>query len=342
MARLLRRLLPLLISLAVMAWLFVFRTRPEENLRLAASVPAFWLALAAALCVVSFACQAVRLSLLVNMLGARLPLRKALAYNLLGHFYSAAIPGGSVGGDAVKALYLAREAGGKARAFAAVIVDRLCGLFMLAAVALAAMVLLGHAELARQAGLVVGLFAGGAAAAIVVLTSRRARRLLPARLPLGNAIRAFDEALQLYRGKRLGLLLALLISLLPQAGWIAMHIAIGHGMGVQADWLAYAVVIPAAGMVAALPVSFGGWGVGEAATAHFLAATGDEAARATLYSQGAVLSALGRLLQLLAGAAGALAAVTWPRPRELPEAVKGSPLLEDSRESRSDGQKPRP
>lgn len=326
MLPLLRRFLPLLLSVAVLIWLFAFRSPLDENFRVATSISPSLLALALLLGIVSFVFGALRLKLLVGLLGHRLTPWRALVYTLIGHFYNSAIPGGSVGGDAIKVLYLSQATGSKPQAFAAVLVDRLCGLFMLAALALIALLPSIHLPELRQAAIVILLFAGGATLAIVVMTSRRIRRLIPkgasAKLPFTDVIRAFDEAMQVYRGRKLGLLIALLISVLPQAGWIGMHIAIGHGLGIELTWIDYAVIVPVAGMVAALPISFGGWGVGEAATAHFMALY-DKA----LYSRGAILSAIGRLTQLAWALAGLAVGLVLPKPKEVGKAVEMEPVL---------------
>lgn len=316
---LVRRFLPLLFSVAVLVYLFGYRTDPRETLETAKGVEPSMLALAAVLGIGSFAFQAARLKLLVQVIGHKVSLWRMFLYTLLGHFYNSAIPGGSVGGDAIKALYLSQSTGSKATAFAAVLVDRLCGLFMLAALALIVLLPSIHEPSMRQAAFVIIGFTGCATVAIALMTSRRIRKLIPVgtsrKLPFSRAIRAFDDAMQAYRGHKKGLMAALLMSILPQAGWIAMHVAIGRGIGIQLDWHEYAVLIPVAGMVAALPISFGGWGVGEAATVHFFELRGVAKAQAL------VLSLMGRMLQL----AWALVALpfSWamPKPTGMKEAI---------------------
>ncbi len=328
-----RRFLPLLFSVAVLVYLFAFRSPLGENVDIATGIDPLLLGLAALLGIVSFAFGALRLKVLVGVLGHRLSLWRALTYTLIGHFYNSAIPGGAVGGDAIKALYLSQATGSKPQAFAAVLVDRLCGLFMLSALALIALLPSINEPDMRQAAAVILAFTGCATLAIAVMTSRRVRKLIPKgtsrKLPFSDVIRAFDEAMQVYRGHKPGLIAALLLSALPQAGWIGMHIAIGQGLGIEVTWVDYAVVVPVAGMVAALPISFGGWGVGEAATAHFLSLYGKTtAASEALLTKGVILSAIGRLIQLAWALVGIPASWALPKPKDISKAVEMEPVLE--------------
>ncbi|MCA8916380.1 MAG: flippase-like domain-containing protein [Planctomycetes bacterium] len=323
----LRRFLPLAFSLAVMVYLFGYRTDPVENWNTARSVKPSMLYIALLLGLVSFVFQAVRLKILVEVLGHKVSLTRMLIYTLVGQFYNSAIPGGSVGGDAIKALYLSNATGSKPQAFAAVLVDRLCGLFMLATLALLVLLPSINEPTMRQAAAVIIVFTGGATLAIVSMTSRRIRKLVPSglssRLPFHDTIRAFDEAMQIYRGHKKGLVMALLLSILPQAGWIGMHVAIGQGIGIQLIWTDYAVLIPVAGMVAALPISFGGWGVGEAASVHFFGLRGIGKVEAQ------VLSLMGRLIQLVWALIGLPLSWALPRPKDISAAVHGDAVLPD-------------
>jgi hypothetical protein len=100
----------------------------------------------------------------------------------------------------------------------------------------------------------------------------------------------------------------------------------------------YAVVVPVAGMVAALPISFGGWGVGEAATAHFLSLYGKTAAASeALLTKGVILSAIGRLIQLAWALVGIPASWALPKPKDFGKAVEMEPVLG----SENDKQPPR-
>src|SRR5690606_40139111 len=95
----LRRFLPLLLSVAVLVYLFAFRSPLDENFAIATSINPALLALALLLGIVSFTFGALRLKLLVAVLGHRISVGRALTYTLIGHFYNSAIPGGAVGGE---------------------------------------------------------------------------------------------------------------------------------------------------------------------------------------------------------------------------------------------------
>jgi hypothetical protein len=131
--------------------------------------------------------------------------------------------------------------------------------------------------------------------------------------------------MQIYRGHKKGLAIALFLSALPQAGWIGMHIAIGQGIGMTLDWTDYAVLIPVAGMVAALPISFGGWGIGEAATVHFFGLRGVAEQKAL------VLSLTGRLIQLAWALVGVPLSWALPKPKDIEAAVHGDAVLADAK-----------
>ncbi|MCC6573634.1 MAG: flippase-like domain-containing protein [Planctomycetes bacterium] len=272
------------------------------------------LALAIALCGASFLATALRLQYLVSLLGYRVGYVRCLAYTFIGQLYNTAIPGGAIGGDAVKALYLSRHTTGKAHAFAAVLVDRICGLFTLATLALVMLApSITEPSMATAAMVIVAFLLAGSVA-VVLMLSRRVRALWPEqwrnKLPLKGAIANFDQAVQIYRGRLGGIALALIISVLPQLGWIAMHVALGQGMGISnIGWMDYFVLVPVSGMVASLPISFGGWGVGEFAAVYFFGQRGVPGELAL------VLSFLGRLLQTGFGVIGLPLSLLLPKPK---------------------------
>lgn len=315
-----KRLLPLAFGIATLAFLFVYKVDFDDVKREVSQIEANALWMALGLGGVGFAASALRLQYLVSLLGYRVSFLRSLIYTLVGQLYNSAIPGGTVGGDAIKALYLASHTHHKAHAFAAVLIDRICGLFTLGTLALLMLLPEIGDESMRTAGIVIVGFLGAGSLAVTLMLSRRVRRLFPegaiARLPLQAALKAFDEAVQVYRGRMGGIAIALMLSLLPQVGWIAMHVAIGGGLGIKGvSWTDYCVLIPVSGMVAALPISFGGWGVGEAASVYFFSLRGVPAESAF------VLSAMGRLIQLAWALVALPISFFLPRPAQVAAAL---------------------
>lgn len=87
------------------------------------------LALVAVVTVAVYSLQYVRWYLLVRALDLPFTLRNAFRLGMVGTFYNTFLPG-AIGGDIVKAVFIARgQAGRKAAAVATVVADRLIGLF---------------------------------------------------------------------------------------------------------------------------------------------------------------------------------------------------------------------
>ncbi|QEL16037.1 lysylphosphatidylglycerol synthase transmembrane domain-containing protein [Limnoglobus roseus] len=78
---------------------------------------------------VTISCQILRWYLLVRALDLPFTVRNAFRLGMIGYFYNTLLPG-SVGGDAIKMVFIARANPGRwASAAATVVVDRLMGLF---------------------------------------------------------------------------------------------------------------------------------------------------------------------------------------------------------------------
>ncbi len=311
-----KRLLPLVFGAATLVYLFTFKVKFEDVQREVSQIEAKALWMALGLGGVGFMASALRLQYLVSLLGYRVSFLRSLVYTLVGQLYNSAFPGGTVGGDAIKALYLASHTHHKAHAFAAVLIDRICGLFTLGTLALVMLLPEIGDESMRGAGVVIVGFLGAGSLAVTLMLSRRVRKIFPeaavSRLPMQAALKAFDDAVQIYRGRMGGIAIALLLSLLPQVGWIAMHVSLGGGLGITGvSWMDYCVLVPVSGMVAALPISFGGWGVGEAASVYFFGQRGVPAESAF------VLSAMGRLIQLAWALLALPISFFLPRPAQV-------------------------
>jgi uncharacterized protein (TIRG00374 family) len=241
----------------------------------------------------------------------------ALRTYLAGLFLNNFMPG-SVGGDVYKIYVVGRGAGQMGRVAGATIVDRMVALTALCALAaLAALI-----ELPREtvpAGQAAFVLAFGLAILVVsaVLMHPRhgaaaARRV--ERLPLGGwsgRLARLLEHLGDYRDRSRILNGVFLLSLGIQGARVAAHFCVGLAMGWSlhaTDFAKFFLVIPILGLVAALPISFGGWGVREWAGMALFAPLGHGGEEAV------TLLALTATLSLVASLAGALELVLGSGP----------------------------
>lgn len=125
------------VGLALLAWVIAKYWEPPPGMTTGGlvnvwkgEVPVQWLPLGAGglICLVSILLTFVRWYVLVRGQGLAITLPHALRLGLLGFFWSTFFPG-SVGGDAVKAFYIAREQSRRTVAVSTVLVDRLVGLW---------------------------------------------------------------------------------------------------------------------------------------------------------------------------------------------------------------------
>ncbi len=262
------------ISAAVLYWVFT-RIPLDDVLAVfrEASLPG--LAFYAALSGLPHLLTAARWWRLVVDQGVPLPYLGAFRLTLVGLFFNNFLLG-STGGDVVKAAVAGAETGKTPRLLSTVLLDRLVGLIVV--ILIGAVGLLAYLPFATPAErdhlAVPGLFVSAALAGFLVLYlvyhSRALRESAPARwiaarLPLRNTLREMDEVLLYYREKR-GLVAATIgITVVSQASLIAATWVAGRAIGItEASVLHYIVLIPLIELILAVPISVGGWGVGEA------------------------------------------------------------------------------
>jgi uncharacterized protein (TIRG00374 family) len=231
---------------------------------------------------------------------------------------------GSVGGDVFKVVSIGRGAGLLGRVAGATIVDRMVALSALCALAFVAAVteLRGERVPLEQTLLVAGFSLAVLTIAGVLLHARHgeAAGRLVARLPLGrwsDKLRRLMDYLHEYRERPGVLNGAFLLSLAIQASRVVAHFCVGLALGWSlhaTDLLKFLLVIPILGLVAALPISLGGWGVREWAGIALFAPLGHGGQEAV------ALLALTATLSLVASMLGALVLVAVPDLRSRPGA----------------------
>lgn len=292
-----------------------------------------WLAAAAVLMALAISLQLLRWYFLVRALDLPFSLYNAFRLGMVGMFYNTCLPG-SVGGDLVKAYFIAKaHPERKTRAVATVIADRgmgLFGLILFAAVVGSAAWALGDPIIGGSANLqlMVEVMAAAAGAAVVgflligLLPERRVHRFagrLRAVPKVGVSLAELWYAVVMYR-RRLGwVLLGVGVTALSHVCLVtSFHCASrlfppANPTTELATFPEHAVIGPIGFTLQAIPISPGGIGVGEAAFGELYKLCGRPETRGII----ARLSL--RIAEWMLGLLGYLVYLRMKAHHELPE-----------------------
>jgi uncharacterized protein (TIRG00374 family) len=225
-------------------------------------------------------CQIVsslRWQWLARPLGFHQPFRRFVALYFIGMFFNLVLPT-SVGGDVVRAWYLAEGPGRRLDAFLSVFVERLSGLLVLLLIACTAAAVCPLPLPAWVPWIVWGLTAAGfLSLPIIVVLSR-----LPCPLPRFHGVHArlarFGEQLvtagRLYLCRPRLLLGTTLLSGLVQAGNVVLVWLIGLAIGAPVPASYFWILVPMVALLTLLPISLNGMGIREGAMVVLLAPVG--------------------------------------------------------------------
>ncbi|AKU96300.1 hypothetical protein AKJ09_02964 [Labilithrix luteola] len=246
-----------------------------------------WL-LAFDLCVfaLSVATATLRWRALLAIPGVRAPLARLAQLQLTAIFFNVVIPG-NVGGDVVKALYVARDAAPEKRTtiLLIVFVERLLGLAGLVAVASMVTLVRGQTLFADPllrpiAGAVLLLGAGVIVGpAVFVLVMHRAghhlERWIGGTTKIGKILAQLVAAMRLLASSPKNLAYAMLLSMAQHAFAIGLFTVLTRVVTDQdVAYSAVATVFPLGLLTLILPISPGGLGVGHVAFDRLFAAIG--------------------------------------------------------------------
>lgn len=239
-----------------------------------------------------FVCSVVlasaRWRVLLGAVGVRLPVLRTVALQLTALFFNVVIPG-NVGGDVVKALYVARREPPERRApiLLVVVVERFVGLSGL--VAMAAVVTLANAgtlwEQPRFRPMVLTVAAFTAAflvapalfVALVRKIGDRIERRVTGPNRLAKLLRQLVLAARLFSERPRALVTALLMSMaLHGTGMLLFTLLTPELTGQQVTFAKIATVYPTGLLSVVLPIAPAGFGVGHAAFAKLFEAIGLE------------------------------------------------------------------
>ncbi len=264
----------ILLAVVILGFLFQ-RIQGEQGFERLLNEPKNWpfLALAQGLVLVAFSLSFVRWYLLVRGLDLTFHLSDALRLGTLGFMLNQVSPG-SVGGDLIKAVFIAREQPGKqTEAIATVLVDRVIGLYAMLLIASLGLALAGQTfDSANSAKLLNSLQTVVWSAALVgtlglafvlspLATGKRARALAD-RLPvIGHTVTRLIEAANVYRSRRGYLFAGFGLALITHCLLITAFWCLSRGLPVNGPTFAQnASIVPIALVAGALPLTPGGLG----------------------------------------------------------------------------------
>lgn len=268
MKRLLVTLLKITLSVAIVAYL-VWQAQQDNAFTNLRDQPKRWgmLVVAWFFCAGAVLTTIVRWHYLIRAVDIPSRLANSLRIGFLGYMFNLA-PLGIVGGDAIKAVMLAREfKGSQARSLASVVVDRLIGLYMLFVVASVAIVLTGFSQvddpvIVQICWITHGITALGAVGIAtlmipVVLDGGMVRAI--ERLPrIGRPIGHLAEAMRMYRRKPGVLAVAAVMSIAVHSLFATGVYFIARGLPGNLHSLgAHFVMSPLAAATGTLPLPFG-------------------------------------------------------------------------------------
>ncbi|MEM8885181.1 MAG: lysylphosphatidylglycerol synthase transmembrane domain-containing protein [Planctomycetota bacterium] len=250
---------------------------------------------------------ALRWGILLHGANLSLPLRSVIRLSWIGHFLGQVVPGGVVGGDVIKSLYVAHEhpEATRTRALVVAFADRLIPLLVLCAIACVALLVGPEGLPVDEARVVViVLLVCGVLGGVIFYsaTLQRVLRLhhLTRRLPFPGAVAEVRHAMHLYRGRPGHVALVAVISFVGHTLVLTAFWFYGRALGAPMGAATMLVGIPLAQLLAAVPGLPGGWGVGDFAFLFFLPATGVPGGLAV------ALSFTYRIAQTLLGLPGGL------------------------------------
>jgi uncharacterized protein (TIRG00374 family) len=194
---------------------------------------------------------------------------------LIGTFFNYFMPGG-VGGDVVKAFYIARDfPASKTKVIISVLMDRIVGLFSMILLAMAMMLwqweALEHSPQLKMIFIFLCLILLAFCIFWAVVFSDRLEKtnivnkvvsILPGKASMTKVLNSLTS----YRKGRKGFFIALSLSLIAQISSVLFFYIAGQGLGFsEIPFTTYLFVVPVGFMIQAIPIAPAGIGIGQAA-----------------------------------------------------------------------------
>lgn len=285
--------LKLLLALGILGYLFV-RIQDSDGFSRLVSEPKHWPSLVAAqaLVLIAFSLNFVRWYLLVRGLYMEFHLSDAFRLGTLGFMFNQVSPG-SVGGDLLKAVFIAKEQHTqKTEAVATVVIDRVVGLYAMLIVgslglALVSPQISANALVQKMQVVVWSALAVGTVWFAWVMsplaTGKRVRDFAD-RLPaVGHTLTRLIDAAAIYRSRLAYIFASLGLAVMTHCLLIGAFWYISRGLPVYEPTLFQnASIVPPSLVAGALPLTPGGLGTMEAAIEFFYITLGGQKGDGTI------------------------------------------------------------
>lgn len=269
------------------------RYGPSEVWRTLTSMETGPLALSLALMGASIFVGVIRWQIVLKVHGLDMPLARTTQISLIAHFFNSFLLG-SVGGDVLKAYYVARETKHKkTEAVVTVLVDRLIGLFSMLVFACVMLLpnlgLITNQKLRGVMGLTIAMTGGCAVVMLLFFRGGVSKRFPKARaylkrLPKGEMIERSLEAFREF-GRHRGFWARIIpVAILANLIVIAHFWSLTRGFDLKVSPVALAAIVPTVTSISSLPITPSGLGVRENLYVLMLRGVGVEPSQALLLS----------------------------------------------------------
>ena len=245
-----------------------------------------WLTAAYASFSIVLLCAVLRWQLLLRAQHLILKIGPLIEYVMIGLFFNNFMLG-ATGGDLIKAYYVAKETHHKkTEAMTTVFIDRIVGMFALICIALVALLFhMGDPKMRKVTLAILAFFGIFAVIALVFVNKQLIKKIpffefLSGRIPFRQTLSRVYDAFYVYHDHKGVIVGAFLYSLFLQFIVVLIVYGLGKALSIQGVGLIhYLLLVPVISTVGALPISFGGLGLGEGAYVYFFNLVTEQSAK---------------------------------------------------------------
>lgn len=229
----------------------------------------------------------VRWNILLKAQGIHLKASSLVNYSWLGFFFNGFFPS-TIGGDVIKTLYVVKDTGKKASVVSSVIADRVIGLLgLLILSGVSAAFMLNRKELFKPILIVYTCW--GCVLFLLAIYKfnlhRQALKLKYMPNKLKEALEKLFDSFSVYKNNLLTIFKTVLLSVIVHfLVCVYVYIWGNTALSVGLPFEQLLVIVPIWLLISFIPISFAGWGTGEAALGFFFKLLG------AAYSQGVLIS----------------------------------------------------